>query len=84
MPTWRFQPLKNLEDALRMLNAAKPDSYSIESKRRGTCSVRVQVGETVGVAVDSSQARAITYAVARAVGLEPECRNFAKTGVDER
>jgi hypothetical protein len=71
MPRWRFQPSEKLQDAFRLLEAADPEEFSIDARGR-TCTVSVQIGGTVGEASDTSKARAITHAVARAVGLEPE------------
>lgn len=83
-PSWRFQPTKKLEDAFRLLEAADPDDHSIHCRRGSDCVVRVQIGGTIGEASDSCKARAITYAVARAIGLEPEGRNLPKTGADRQ
>jgi len=82
IPDWRFQPLKNLEAALDLLSAAKPEFYTIEFRRRGLFTVRVQVGDIVGVATESSQALAVSYAVARAIGIDPESPNTVKTAAD--
>jgi hypothetical protein len=83
-PAWRFQPTKRLEDAFRLLDAADPEEYSINSRRGGAFTVRVQIGGIAGEAADTSKARAITHAVARAIGLEPEGCHPPKTGVDRR
>lgn len=76
--------MDRLEDAFRLLDAADPDDYSINCSRRGPWIVRMQIGGVVGTAMDSSKARAVTYAIARAIGVEPENRNVPKTGVDRR
>jgi hypothetical protein len=73
-PDWRFQPTKKLADAFQLLDAADTEEYSISARRGDALTVRVQIGGIVGEASDTSRARAITYAVARAVGLEPEGR----------
>src|ERR1017187_1681751 len=83
-PAWRFQPTKRLEDAFRLLDAADPDDYSINCRRGGPWTVRVQIGGIAGEASGISKALAITQAVARAIGLDPEGRNEPKTGVDRR
>src|SRR3954449_4157466 len=70
MPRWRFQPTEKLVDALRLLDAAHPAEYIINSRRDGPFTVRVQIGAATGKATDTSKARAITHAVARAIGLE--------------
>jgi hypothetical protein len=69
-PAWRFQPTKRLEDAFRLLDAADPEEYSINFLRGGAFTVRVRISGTTGEASDTSKARAITHAVARALGLE--------------
>jgi hypothetical protein len=83
-PAWRFQPTKNLEDAFRLLEAADPDNYSINCRRGGPWTVRIQIGGISGEASRISKALAITQAVARAIGLDPEGRNDPKTGVERR
>jgi hypothetical protein len=83
-PAWRFQPTKKLEHAFRLLDAADPEEYSINARRGGTITVRVQIGGITGEASDVSKALAITHAVARAIGLEPKGRRPAKTGVERR
>ena len=83
-PAWRFEPTKRLEDAFRLLDAADPEEYRINSRRGGAFTVRVQIDGTAGEASGTSKARAITHAVARAIGLEPEGRRPPKTGVECR
>jgi len=83
-PAWRFQPTKKLEDAFHLLDAADPDDYSINYRRGGAWTVRVQICGVAGEATDISKARAIAHAVARAVGLDPEGREEPKTGVERR
>jgi hypothetical protein len=80
-PAWRFQPTKKLEDAFRLLDAADPEEYSINARRGGAFTARVRIGGVAGEASDTSKARAITHAVARAVGLEPEDCRQSKTPV---
>jgi hypothetical protein len=80
-PAWRFQPTERLEDAFRLLDAADPSEYSI-ARQDGVLTVRVRIGETLGEARDTSKPRAITYAVARAVGVVPDACSPPKTGAD--
>jgi hypothetical protein len=68
MPRWRFQPAKKLADALRLLEAAAPQEYRIWGEK-GSTHVHVRIAGTTGEASESSKPLAITYAVARAVGL---------------
>jgi hypothetical protein len=70
MPRWRFQPNKNLDNALTLLDAAGPDECTISRRRGADWSVVVRAGNGIGRAQDASQARAITLAVAKAVGLD--------------
>jgi len=83
-PDWRFQPMKTIADAIRLLDAADPEEYTINSGRGRGCTVHVQIGGAAGEATDASKARAITYAVARAIGLEPVGGKAPKTGVESR
>lgn len=83
MPRWRFQPADRLEDAFRLLDAADPSEYSIY--RQGSLvSVRVLIAGRVGEARDSTHPRAITFAVAQAIGLDPTTPSTPKTGADRR
>jgi hypothetical protein len=68
-PRWRWQPANNLDDAFRLLEKAAPQEYSMGDHGRGFW-VRVRIGSTVGEARDVSKPRAITIALARALGLE--------------
>lgn len=81
-PAWRFQPTEKREDAFRLLDAAAPLEYSIAHRHGARFIVRVLIGDAVGAAEDSSEARAITYAIARAIGVEPEEHKSPKTGAD--
>ena len=66
-PRWRFQPAKRLEDAVRLLQHAAPQEYSMGSGGNGLLWARVCIASTTGEARESSLARAITFAVARAI-----------------
>lgn len=70
MPRWRFQPAEKLEDAFRLLEEAAPQEYSICGDNRGSIHVRVRIESTAGEARGTSTPSVITYAVARAVGIE--------------
>jgi len=69
IPRWRFQPTKKLEDAYRLLEAATAEC-SISNCRRAGWSVSVKIGASVGNAEHVSAAWAITFAIARAIGLD--------------
>lgn len=83
IPIWRFQPLKRIEDAFRLLDGANPDEYSI-SLRNGEFIVRVRISGVVGEASDSSRPRAITHAIALAIGLKPEPAGSPETGMESK
>jgi ABA sandwich protein len=70
LPRWRFQPAGRLEDAFRLLEHAAPQEYAMGAAENGGFWARVRVAGTTGEAQESSQARAITLAVARAIGVE--------------
>jgi hypothetical protein len=68
MPKWRFQPLEHLEAAFRLLQHAATEEYTLGSEKGGGWA-RVRVAGATGEAHESSQARAITLAIARALGI---------------
>ena len=70
MPRWRFQPADNLDDAFRLLHKAAPQAYSISADDRAAIHVQVRINGAVGEARESSVPSAVTYAVARAIGVE--------------
>jgi hypothetical protein len=69
-PRWRFQPVDKLDDAFRLLQEAAPQAYSICGDDKGSIHVQVRINGAVGEARESSMPSAVTYAVARAVGVE--------------
>jgi hypothetical protein len=72
IPLWRFQPEQNLNDAFRLLEGAKPDAYEMGSKKGGKFWVRVAIAGVVGEACEGSKPRAITSAIAQALGIDVE------------
>jgi hypothetical protein len=70
LPRWRFQPATRLEDALRLLECVAPQEYAMGAASNGGFWARVRIAGTTGEATESSQARAMTVAIARAIGLE--------------
>ena len=70
IPRWRFQPADKLNDALRLLHEAAPQAYSICGDDKGSIHVQLRIDGAVGEAWGTSISDAITYAVARAVGIE--------------
>ena len=83
-PRWRFQPARRLADAFRLLERAAPQHYEMGAAEHGAFWARVSVAGTTGEARESSQARAITFAIARAISLEPEGCQPPKTGVERQ
>ena len=69
---WKFKPAEKLEDALRLLEAAILEEYEIQGDGTGPTHVRVRIAGTAGEATEASKARAITHAIARAVGIQVE------------
>jgi hypothetical protein len=70
LPRWRFQPTERLEDAFRLLEQAAPQEYAMGAAENGGFWARVRVAGVSGEARESSQARAISFAIARAIGVE--------------
>jgi hypothetical protein len=70
IPRWKFRPTECLADAFRLLEAAKPRQYTMHCGEDGLFTVQIQLGKAKGDACDSSKPRSISYAIARAVGLE--------------
>lgn len=70
VPRWRFRPLAEVEDALRLLDHAT-DNYTL-TRRGSVFSVEVRIKSRRGKAVGEKRARTITAAVASALGLEVE------------
>jgi len=69
-PRWRFQPTGRVEDAYRLLERAAPQDFSMDRDQDGRFRVKVRIAGVTGEARESSQACAIAFAVARALGLE--------------
>src|SRR5271157_3769220 len=72
MPRWRFQPSEKLADALRLLEKAAPEEYTMRGDSDGNVRVHVQIGDATGEACCASQPYAIACAIARALGIEVE------------
>ena len=71
IPRWRFQPTENLDDAFKLLEKAAPQDYTMGGDSKGFW-VRVRIGDSTGEADGASKPRAITCAIARALGIEVE------------
>ncbi len=70
LPRWRFQPSTRLEDAFRLLKSAAPEEFTMGAAESSGFWAKVRVAGITGEAREESQARAITFAVARAIGLK--------------
>jgi hypothetical protein len=69
LPKWRFAPLTCLDDAFQLLDRSA-STYKLEHSSAGAFNVEVNLAGRVGRAAGEPQARAITFAVARALGIE--------------
>ena len=72
IPRWRFQPTENLADAFRLLEEAAPQEFSMCGDSQCNFQVRVRIGDGTGESDETSKPRAITFAIARAVGIQIE------------
>jgi hypothetical protein len=72
MPRWKFQPTKRLDHAFRLLDQVAPEKLTMGDTKGGGFWVKVRVAGTTGEASELSKPRAITFAVARAVGIDVE------------
>jgi hypothetical protein len=70
LPRWRFQPCERLEDAFRLLKQSAPDEYSMGAAENGSFWVKVRVADATGEACEPSKPQAITFAIARAFGID--------------
>ena len=71
---WRFQPLERMADASRLLEQATPQEYAMGASENGGFWARVRIAGVTGEARESCQARALTFAIARAIGIDVEER----------
>jgi hypothetical protein len=69
IPRSRFQPLADVRDAFRVLEAVT-DHYSLHAKPGGAFAVEVRLGGRIARAEGKLRARTISLAVARVVGIK--------------
>lgn len=69
VPRWRFQPAVRLQDAFRLLEQAAPEEYTMGAAENGGFWVKVRLADGTREARELSKARAITFAIARALAL---------------
>ena len=71
VPRWRFRPAERIEDAFRLLETLDPAEYFMQGQGAECFAVRVRLRNGgIGEASGKSKARTITYAVARAIGVD--------------
>src|SRR5690242_6517061 len=70
LPRWRFQPLKKLTDALRLLEAFGPQEYSITADGKSGYLVTIRMGRRRSCGRDTSKPVAICRAVAAALDID--------------
>lgn len=68
-PSWRFQPLRRLDQALQLLEQAT-GQYTLTKAADGTYTALVTVGDQAGSASGKSEAATITLALASALGIQ--------------
>ncbi|MGA2717159.1 MAG: hypothetical protein ABSG41_29110 [Bryobacteraceae bacterium] len=67
----QFQPLSDIKDAFRLLERVT-DDYCLRSAHKGPFIAEVRLRGRIGRATGRAQARTITLAIARLIGLETE------------
>ena len=67
---WKFQPAERIEDAMRLLESAAPQEFTIQGDQTGITRVSVLIAGTEGKAGEASLPLAITHAIARAIGIQ--------------
>jgi hypothetical protein len=70
LPRWRFQPANRIKDAFLLLARVAPQVYLMGEIQGGAFWVRVRIAGAIGEARESSQARAVTFAIAKALGID--------------
>ena len=70
LPRWKFQPAQKLADAIRLLEAANAEAYSVAAEANGSFLARVTVSGATGEAQARTKPLAICLALATVVGIE--------------
>lgn len=70
IPQWKFQPANKLTDATRLLEAAKPEAYSVVAGANGSFCARVCVAGAAAEAYASTKPLAICLALAKVIGID--------------
>lgn len=71
LPRWKFDPLKSLDDAFRLVDASKPTSYAL-SYCGGRFFAEIVIKGKVGQATGICKSRVIASALAGALGQESQ------------
>jgi hypothetical protein len=77
LPRWKFQPVQKLADAIRLMEAANPEEYSLSAGAKGGFCARVIISGTTAEAHANTKPLAICLAVSAALGIEVEQRSPA-------
>ena len=70
MPRWKFQPAQKLADAIRLLEAANTEEYSVAAGANGDFCARVRISGATAEAHANTKPLAICLAVAAVVGID--------------
>jgi hypothetical protein len=70
LPRWKFQPAQKLADAIRLLEAANTEEYSVAAGANGDFCARVRINGATTEGRANTKPLAICLAVAAAVGIE--------------
>jgi hypothetical protein len=72
LPRWKFQPTKKLADAIRLLEAATPQEYTVRMDVNGEFLATIRIGGTRVQASAKSKPLAICFALARSLAIDVE------------
>jgi hypothetical protein len=75
LPTWRFNPMRNLSDAFHLLAAADVVEYVLRFDRKTLYRAKVRTNGASAAASGPSLPFAICVAIARAYGIRVEVRS---------
>jgi hypothetical protein len=70
LPRWKFQPVQKMADAVRLLEAANTEEYSIAAIANGSFCVKVRIEGVDSEGHAATKPLAICLAVAAALGIE--------------
>jgi hypothetical protein len=70
LPRWKFQPAQKITDAIRLVEAAGTEEYSLTSNADGNFCATVRINGTTSEGCANTKPLAICLALAAAVGIE--------------